>query len=440
MAELIWDNTAECGMLSCLIHSSNLIDYISTLVDDDTFHGFNQYLYLLLVRLNDEGKLTNGHNQNDLILRMEASDDRGFLPDEELLFKELCDFVPTPAHYQYYLLILQDKRVRNAIVENCNNFIKECFKKKAKPSEILEDFTMLVKEAKGFLNKKDEIRKVGEISESIKEEIDVRTDEVVFKIKTGFKNIDKIIRSLEGGDMFVIAARPSIGKTSLLIDILIYVAFVQKVRCGFFSLEMPVKAIIFRIIQSLSWTNIQDHFNGATRESWKKISAALKIMQENNNIDIDDTAGLDIAEFRRKAKVMKEKGVGLIGIDYIQLMTAEVKNKQNREQELSYISSEIKGVAKDLNIPIIVLAQLNRKPEQRKGKKPLISDLRESGSIEQDADMVGLLSREEDKELKVVNCMLDFGKNRNGEPGKAHIAFVKHLSKFINPTYGPTES
>jgi replicative DNA helicase len=415
---------AEYGILSCLIHNNDLINYTLTLIDEDTFHDFGKYLYLVLLKMYDQNIPIE-----ELSLRIYIGEERELDDEEKILLDSIIDFVPIPTHYSYYLGILREKRALKELVVGYKNIELGAYKTRPDVNLLVDELGNVVKEARRILTKKDEIFLLKDLCTDVEKEIQ-SPDKDLIKVKTGIRTIDNIIKSVEEAEVFIIAARPSVGKTSLLIEILIYLSLWQNIPSALFSLEMPTKQIIFRIIQSLSMVNLRDN---PTKESWKKLGAALSLMTDKDNIFIDDTASLDISELRRRCKVLHNRGVKVVGIDYIQLMTAALKSKQNRENELSYISAEIKGIAKDYKLRMFVLAQLNRKPEQRKNRKPLISDLRESGSLEQDADIIGLLHKDNDDNDKIVNCNLSISKNRNGETGNANLTFIKHVSKFVNP-------
>jgi len=261
-------------------------------------------------------------------------------------------------------------------------------------------------------------------------------------LKTGFSGIDQKTGGMKPGDMFVIAARPSMGKTSLMMNIVENIVFEQELPALVFSLEMTLEQLCRRVVFSRAKYSPAELNRGIRpdksdlrriRESAVKLASA--------KIEIDDTPGVTISYIRAKARRMRrEKGISLIAIDYLQLCHSITKQSQtSREREVSEISAGIKGIAKELGIPVILLAQLNRGPESRTGKAmgiPRLSDLRESGSVEQDADMVGLLYRasyyaESDPAAKPDDsAVLDLAKNRNGETGKVYLTFNKPLMRF----------
>jgi replicative DNA helicase len=253
---------------------------------------------------------------------------------------------------------------------------------------------------------------------------------------------------LQGGEMFVIAARPSMGKTSLAMNIVEHIAVDCSKPCVVFSLEMSATMLVRRLLVSRARLSMQDLSRGLlSRAQQDALAKATRDLQKAQ-IFIDETPGLDIMEMRAKARRLKKQyDVQMIMIDYLQLVTSGSRRaKDNRQIEIAEISAGIKGIAKELNIPVIVLAQLNRAVESRKGQRPVLSDLRESGSIEQDADMVGLLTRadyagakmevgdEEEEEKKRGEAMLIIAKNRNGPTDDVHLRFIDHAMRFVERT------
>jgi replicative DNA helicase len=284
-------------------------------------------------------------------------------------------------------------------------------------------------------------------------------------ISTGYRKLDELCSGLQGGEMFILAARPSMGKTSLVMNVVEHVAADAKIPVAVFSLEMSAVMLVRRLIVARAGVNMGRIMGGMlNRDEWRSVTRACGELQEAS-IFIDETPGLNILDFRAKARRLKKQhNIGLIAIDYLQLMTSATKRaKDNRQIEISEISAGIKGVAKELNVPIIVLAQLNRQVEQRKGGRPMLSDLRESGSIEQDADMVGLLTRADyagskqeddekptrgrkaekddpaDDESNKGKATLVIAKNRNGPTKDVPLKFVAELMRFSEREFDPGE-
>jgi len=259
-------------------------------------------------------------------------------------------------------------------------------------------------------------------------------------VPSGFADFDKMTHGLHGGEMVVIAGRPSMGKTSLAMNIAEHVAVNERLPVGVFSLEMTAESLVLRMLCSRSRVNLRNVRDGflAERDFPKLTGAAGKMAAAP--LFIDDSAGLSILQLRAKARRMHQQhGIKLLVVDYLQLLhSTAARAKENRQQEIADISSGIKGLAKELDIPVIVLAQLNRELEKDKSRKPRLSDLRESGSIEQDADLVGLLYKpsvddEEgggggDSESRPVNLLI--AKQRNGPTGDVNLTFLNSITRF----------
>lgn len=268
----------------------------------------------------------------------------------------------------------------------------------------------------------------------------------ILGLSTGYPKLDSMINGLKGGELFVVAARPSMGKTSFLLNIVEHLALEVKKPVLVFSCEMPSVQLVERLLYARSGVSKQSLIaqkGKLSKENMMRFSRAIKEYTASKLV-IDDTAAISISELRAKARrVIKDHPeLCAIGIDYLQLMRSHTRQAQNsREREIAEISGGLKSLAKELNLPIIVLAQLNRGPENRTGKNkgtPMMSDLRESGAIEQDADMIGLLYRsayyaEDDEEREQVgtDANLALAKNRNGPTGDVPLTFIAELMRFM---------
>ncbi|MBI4458600.1 MAG: replicative DNA helicase, partial [Acidobacteria bacterium] len=276
-----------------------------------------------------------------------------------------------------------------------------------------------------------------EIFRSSFESIDALHDrgKRVTGLETGFRKLDDMTRGLQPSDLIIIAARPSMGKTSFALNIAQHAAIQQKQPVGIFSLEMSREALVLRLLCSEADVDSHKLQTGfASRDDWTKMAMALGRLAEAS-IFIDDTPGLTVTEMRAKARRLKaEHGLSLLVVDYLQLMGGRTK-EENRTQEISAISRGLKGLAKELNVPLIAISQLSRAPETR-GGKPRLSDLRESGQIEQDADLVAMLYREEMATPTDANrgrAEIIIAKQRNGPTGTVELVFLPQFTSFRNP-------
>jgi replicative DNA helicase len=260
-------------------------------------------------------------------------------------------------------------------------------------------------------------------------------------IATGFNDLDKMTSGLHGGEMVVIAARPSMGKTSLAMNVAEHVAIDQRLPVGVFSLEMTSESLVLRMLCSRSRVNMRNVRDGflAERDFPKLTGAAGKLA--GAPLFIDDSSGLSILQLRAKARRMHQQyGIKLFIIDYLQLLHSTARRADNRQQEIADISNGLKALAKELSVPVIVLSQLNRELEREKNRKPRMSDLRESGAIEQDADLIGLLYKPnaDDEEGggavpandEAVPVNLLIAKQRNGPTGDVNLTFLKSFTRF----------
>ncbi|HVU08721.1 MAG TPA: replicative DNA helicase, partial [Verrucomicrobiae bacterium] len=259
-------------------------------------------------------------------------------------------------------------------------------------------------------------------------------------LSTGFADFDKMTDGLHGGEMVVIAARPSMGKTSLAMNIVEHVALEEKLPVAVFSLEMSAESLVLRMMCSLARVNLRSIRDGFMSESdFPKLTTAAGKLA-NAKLFIDDTAGLSILQLRARARrLAQQHDIKLFVVDYLQLLHSTARRSQeNRQQEIADISSGIKALAKELKVPVLVLSQLNRELERDKSRKPRLSDLRESGAIEQDADLVGLLYKpssgdDEDgavEEADGVPVNLLIAKQRNGPTGDVNLTFLKPYTRF----------
>ncbi len=362
----------------------------------------------------------------------------------------LFTFTPTAANAGYYLEIVREKYVLRQIIGACTECAARAYDEQGEVNTLLDEVE----------------QRILAISENrFKDQVPLMKDQVMEAIETieklynrkgaitglssGFDNLDKMTNGLHPGEMVVIAARPSMGKTAFAMNIAEHVAIKGKHPVAVFSLEMSSQQLVQRLLCSNARVNLGNINKGflSDRDFPNLTTAASRLAE--SQIYIDDTAGLSILELRAKARRFKQKyDIKLIVIDYLQLLRSTSRRAQdNRQLEIAEISNGIKALAKELKIPIIVLAQLNRNPEARKNGRPLLSDLRESGSIEQDADLVGLLVRseyyaedDEQREETRGEAELIIAKQRNGPVGDVKLTFLKEFTRFEDRADVPGEN
>jgi replicative DNA helicase len=355
----------------------------------------------------------------------------------------LFTYLPTAANVGYYLDAVIEKQTLREIIRVCTEFASRGYDEPGSVQTLLDEVeTRIFEITKGQIQEtKFNMRSV--VMEAITSIQDLLERQGgITGLPTGIPALDKMTDGLHGSEMIVIAARPSMGKTALAMNIAEHIALECKKAVAVFSLEMSSQQLVQRLLCSRARVNLQKLRDGFLHDrDFPALTSAGSILSESKMF-IDDTAGLSILELRAKARRLKSQhDIQAIFIDYIQLLRSTTRRAQdNRQLEIAEISNGIKALAKELNIPIVVLAQLNRNPESRTGDskgRPRLSDLRESGSIEQDADLVGLLVREEyyadnDEERKESSgkATLIIAKQRNGPVGDVPLTFLKEFTRF----------
>src|SRR5881628_2528844 len=429
---------AEQGVLgSMLISPREAIAECVEKINEEYFYvPAHQTIYNVLVDLWNAGQAI------DLITFTQVLRDRHLLDSVggAAFVTSLFTFVPTAANVQYYLEIVRDKHILREIISAATESVRRAYEEQDEVNNLLDEveqriFAVGEDRFKGeMLSMKEQVMSTLESIEKLFENKGAITG-----VSTGFRDLDKLTSGLHSSEMIVIAARPSMGKTALAMNIAEHAAIEVKLPVAIFSLEMSAQQLVQRMLCSRARVNLAKTRDGFLAEAdFPKLTHAASKLAEAK-IFIDDTAGLTILELRAKARRLKaQHDVQLIIVDYLQLLRSTSRRAQdNRQLEISEISAGLKGLAKELKIPIIVVAQLNRQPEQRSGGKPRLSDLRESGSIEQDADLVGLLVRpeiyEEDEEAraeKAGEAEFIIAKQRNGPVGEIALTFLKEFTRF----------
>ena len=352
--------------------------------------------------------------------------------DHQLIYAAIASLVA-------YAKILRDRAVERALIHVGNQITGSAFATDGRSAtELVDEAERLVFEiAERGARGRAGFRSLKQILPDAVDRIDVlhQSDGDITGISTGYTEFDKLTAGLQAGDLVIIAGRPSMGKTTLAVNVAENAAIGSKVPTAIFSMEMPAQQLAFRMISSLGRVD-QSHLRTGRfpDEDWSRINTAVQLMSDAP-LFIDDTPGLSPTEIRARARrLQREHGLGLIVVDYLQLMQVP-GNKENRATEISEISRALKGLAKELELPIIALSQLNRSVEQRTDKRPVMSDLRESGAIEQDADVIIFIFREEvynqDTPRKGI-ADISIAKQRNGPIGDFPLTFVGRYTKFEN--------
>ncbi len=433
---------AEQGVLGCILIAPNdcMGECIEKLkASDEVFYDLrHQTIFKTLSEMYD------GRQPIDLITLQQQLKNTQLLEQVGGLtyLSSLPDVVPSAANLSYYLEIVREKYLLRKMIHVCTGVVSRVYEYEGEVDALMDEVErdiLRISEARVQTHSntiKDLVKKAIGTIEDFHQRQGTLTG-----IPTGFNDLDKMTNGFHGGEMIVIAARPSMGKTSLAMNIAEHVALEAKLAVGVFSLEMTAESLVLRMLCSRSRVNLRNVREGflAERDFPKLTGAAGKLA--GSPLFIDDSSGLSILQLRAKARRMHQQyQIKLFVVDYLQLLHSTARRAENRQQEIADISSGIKALAKELDVPIIVLSQLNRELERDKNRKPRMSDLRESGSIEQDADLVGLLYKPnaDDDEGATSNAVAEeagavnllIAKQRNGPTGDVNLTFLKSYTRF----------
>ncbi|MCH8116543.1 MAG: replicative DNA helicase [Proteobacteria bacterium] len=427
---------AEQSLIGGLMLDHVAWEKVADVISADDFYRKDHRLIFAAI-----ANLAETNNPCDVVTVSEYLDNRGELEQSGGLeyIATLANETPGAANARAYAKILRERSVLRALINAGNEISGSAFATDGRmASELVDAAERLVFEIaeKGSRGRAG-FKHLKNILPQAVDRIDVlhQSEGEITGISTGFTEFDKLTAGLQPGELIIIAGRPSMGKTSLAINIAENAAIGSKVPTAIFSMEMPSQQLAFRMISSLGRVD-QAHLRTGRfpDEDWSRINTAVQLMSDAP-IFIDDSAGLSPTEIRaRSRRLHREHGLGLIVIDYLQLMQVP-GSRENRATEISEISRSLKALAKELELPIIALSQLNRSVEQRPDKRPIMSDLRESGAIEQDADLILFIYREEvynpDTPRKGI-ADISIAKQRNGPIGDFPLTFVGRYTKFEN--------
>ncbi|MEP7067029.1 MAG: replicative DNA helicase, partial [Gemmatimonadota bacterium] len=357
---------------------------------------------------------------------------------------ELIDAVPTAANVEYHAKIVKEKALLRRLIETSTTIITEAFQGRATAEELLDDAEQRIFQVsqqrglQGFTRVKELMWPTMERIEALQ-----RGGKTITGVASGFTDLDELTSGFQPSDLVIVAARPSMGKTALVLNIAQYAAIEKNVPVAVFSLEMSKESLVQRMLTAEGRVDAQKMRKGLLRdEDYSRLARAAGILS-GAPIWIDDSAGISLLEIRSKARRLKaDQDIGMVVVDYLQLIQGPASS-ESRQQEISQISRSLKALAKELSVPVIALSQLSRAPEQRAGDhRPQLSDLRESGAIEQDADLVMFIYRQEvydgatDKDGNSLEGRAEviIGKQRNGPIGLVNLFFHKAYTRFENYT------
>lgn len=434
MARTIQNLEAEMSVLGVAFLNNLEVNKIVEEVSEDMFSDErNKYLFNAIKSLHE--------NKNPIdvtTVKNELDKDKKLNVVGLNYITEVIDSVVTSANLDYYIKIVKDFAIRRHLVDTANDIVNNSFEE--------EDVNQLLDSAEKNILNVVRARSVGDfvpISEILKraqaklEEL-AKNKRPITGIETGFPDFDKITTGLQGGEMIILAARPGMGKTALALNMANYAAMHTKKAVAIFNLEMSADMLINRMISSTGQIDAYKLQTGNMQEKdWKRYNEALSQLA-NTNIYIEDNAGVTAQEIRAKCRRLasSENGLGLVVIDYLQLVSSGSRRIESRQVEVSEISRSLKTMALELDVPVIALSQLSRSAEKRESNQPMLADLRESGSLEQDADMVLFINRKDyyekakDFNQKIVPAELIIAKHRKGGLGTVNLLFELNMSSF----------
>ncbi len=438
-AELLMDRVppqsseAEQAVLGAiLLESEALVTAMERLRPEDFYRSSHGLIFEAMIQLAEKNEPVDLVTLTAHLKDQDQLDEAGGVK----YLAELARSVPTAANVDYYAQLVEEKSILRRLIRTATQIAANGYSG--------DDVSLLLSEAEqrimeisnrrsssGFISIRDVLLEVFERVEHLYHHKGGTTG-----IPSGFVDLDKMTSGFQRSDLIIVAARPSVGKTAFALNIAQNVGVRAKETVAIFSLEMSAGQLVQRIICAEANLDAGRMRTGYLEgDDWEKLTMAIGALSEAD-IYIDDTPGITVAEIRAKCRrLKKEKGLGMILIDYLQLIHGRGKAGENRQQEVSEISRTLKQIARELNVPVIALSQLSRGVEQRQDKRPMMSDLRESGSIEQDADIVAFLYRDDyyDKESEKKNIIeIIIAKQRNGPVGTVELAFLKNFNKFVS--------
>nr|WP_150960428.1 replicative DNA helicase [Aneurinibacillus sp. XH2] len=425
---------AEQAVLGAiLLDSDALVTVMERIISEDFYSTKHQNIFDAMV------ELAEANEPVDLVTLTVRLQDKQQLEQVGGVsyLTQLANAVPTAANVDYYAQIIEEKSLTRRLIRAATQIASTGYSGSEAVGDLLSDAEQRIMEisqrrsSSGFISIRDVLMEVFERVEFLYQNKGGTTG-----IASGFHDLDKMTSGFQRSDLIIVAARPSVGKTAFALNIAQNVGIREKETVAIFSLEMGAAQLVQRMICAESNVDAGRLRTGhLENDDWEKLTMAIGTMAEAN-IYIDDSPAVTVADIRAKCRrLKKEKGLGMILIDYLQLIHGRGRSGDNRQQEVSEISRTLKQIARELDVPVIALSQLSRGVEQRQDKRPMMSDLRESGSIEQDADIVAFLYRDDyynqDTEKKNIIEII-IAKQRNGPVGTVELAFLKHYNKFVS--------
>ncbi|MEW6872313.1 replicative DNA helicase [Trueperella pyogenes] len=428
------DLEAERSVLGgMMINKDAIADVLEVLQGEDFYRPAHTSIYAVILDLFSRGEPADAVTVSAELQRRGELDRIG---GRTYIF-DLVNGVPTAANTGYYAHIVREQAQLRSLIEVGTRITQLGYTTDgADVAELLNTAQSEVFQMTESRTKND-YASFHDIVPGLIEELEINAsrDGAVSGLATGFHDLDGVLNGLRPGQMVIVAARPGMGKTTIAMDFCRHIAFREHKPVAFFSLEMGRTELAMRVLAAEGEIPLSALISGDIRQNqWERISKTLARIAEGP-LYVDDSPNLTMMEIRAKSRRMRQQhGIELIVIDYLQLLTSGGRTPESRQQEVSEFSRSIKLLAKELDVPIIAIAQLNRNPEQRNDKTPQVSDLRESGSLEQDADVVMLINRPqaEDGSLDMPPAEVIVGKNRSGPTAKIELAFQGNYTRFAS--------
>ena len=426
----------EAVIGSMLLDQEAVVHASEKLTENDFYNPRYKTLFSAIVELYQEGKPADLVTLVDKLREKKVAEDIGSVE----FLSNIISSVPTSANVRYYTEIVQQKSLLRDLIRTTEDITNRSYQDSSDIEELMEDTERNIFQLIQGRASTEEFTPIKEVALEALESIQDASSSNgnITGLSTGFRDLDYRTAGLQNSDLILIAARPAMGKTAFALNIAEHVAMINHVPTAIFSLEMPKIQLAKRLV-SMNAKVDSGHIRTGSLEDdeWAKVTESSIILGESS-LFIDDTMGISISELRSKCRKLKmEHGLGLIIIDYLQLMSAGSSNRNiSRQQEISDISRSLKALAREIDCPVIALSQLNRALESREDKRPMLSDLRESGAIEQDADIVMFLYRDEyyhpdTTEQKGVTEVI-IGKQRNGSTCTVKLKWLGQYTKFAN--------
>jgi replicative DNA helicase len=434
---------AEQSVLGGILIENEAINRVMEILDaDDFYRDGHRKIFNALINLSERDEPADLITLTNELRKIDQLDSIGGAS----YLASLIDSVPTAANIEYYAKIVKEKSILRKLIQTSTEIITQSYEDRGDIEVFLDEaeraiFDISEKRVRpSFFSIRDVVKESFKTIERL-----FQKKELVTGVPSGFKELDRMTAGFQPSDLIIIAGRPSMGKTAFCLNVAQYAAVENKIPVAVFSLEMSKEQLVIRMLCSEAHVEGTRLRTGFLNESdWPKLTIAAGNLSEAP-IYIDDSAALSVLELRAKARRLKsERGLGMLIIDYLQLMKGRAR-VESRQQEISEISRSLKALAKELNIPVIAVSQLSRKTEERTGNRPQLSDLRESGAIEQDADLIIFIYRDEVYNRAEDNpnrgkAEVIIGKQRNGPIGKIEMAFLDKFTTFKELYKGETEN